>query len=56
MDGEIILNDETVELLVKQALVQAKAGCRHHRAVGHDGRPRRRDPRRRSMPRASSRR
>ena len=27
MDGEVILNDETVELLVKQALVQAKAGC-----------------------------
>ena len=27
MDGEVILNDETVEILVGQALVQAKAGC-----------------------------
>ena len=27
MDGETILNDETVELLVQQALVQAEAGC-----------------------------
>jgi porphobilinogen synthase len=27
MDGETILNDETVELLTRQALVQAKAGC-----------------------------
>lgn len=27
MDGEVILNDETVEILVGQSLVQAKAGC-----------------------------
>jgi porphobilinogen synthase len=27
MDGETILNDETVEILVQQALVQAEAGC-----------------------------
>ena len=27
MEGETILNDETVELLVGQALVQARAGC-----------------------------
>jgi porphobilinogen synthase len=27
MAGEIILNDETVELLVKQSLAQARAGC-----------------------------
>ena len=39
-----VLNDETVEVLVGQALNQAEAGRRHHRAVGHDGRPRRRDP------------
>ena len=32
----------------KQALVQAEAGVRHRRAVGHDGRPHRRDPRTRS--------
>src|SRR3546814_15071091 len=27
MRGEEILNDETIEVLVKQALVQAEAGC-----------------------------
>ena len=27
MEGEVILNDETVEILVGQALVQARAGC-----------------------------
>jgi porphobilinogen synthase len=27
MDGDTILNDETVELLVKQSLAQARAGC-----------------------------
>ncbi len=42
-DG-IILNDETVAMLVKQALVQARGRLRHHRAVRHDGRPRRRHP------------
>ena len=36
-DGTI-LNDETVAVLVKQALVQAEAGC-DIRAVRHDGRP-----------------
>ena len=27
LDGEVILNDETVEILCKQAVVQARAGC-----------------------------
>ncbi len=27
MEGEVILNDETVEILVRQALVQVEAGC-----------------------------
>ncbi len=27
MDGNVILNDETVEILVKQSLVQVEAGC-----------------------------
>ena len=27
MDGDVILNDETIEVLVRQALVQAAAGC-----------------------------
>jgi len=27
MDGDVILNDETLEVLVRQALVQAEAGC-----------------------------
>ena len=49
MRGGEILNDETVEVLVKQALVAGGSRLRHHRAVRHDGRPRRRDPRRRSM-------
>ena len=40
-----VLNDETTEVLVEQALVQAGGGRRHRRPVGHDGRPRRRDPR-----------
>ena len=39
-DGKI-LNDETVAVLVRQALVQAEAGMRHHRALRHDGRARR---------------
>ncbi len=41
-DG-VILNDETVEALVRMALAQAEAGGRYPRAVGHDGRPDRRD-------------
>jgi porphobilinogen synthase len=52
-DGRI-LNDETVAVLVRQALTQAEAGMRRHRAVGHDGRPHRRDPRARSTRRASA--
>ena len=39
-----IVNDETVAVLVEQALVQARGRLRHHRAVRHDGWPRRRDP------------
>ena len=27
MDGDVILNDETLDILVRQALVQAEAGC-----------------------------
>lgn len=27
MDGDVILNDETVEVLVRQSIVQAEAGC-----------------------------
>ena len=37
-------------MLVRQALIQAAGRLRHHRAVGHDGRAHRRDPRRRSTP------
>ena len=36
-----LLNDETVEVLVKQALVQSQAGCRYCCPVRHDGRPNR---------------
>jgi porphobilinogen synthase len=43
VDG-VIVNDETVEALVKMALAQAEAGRRHPRPVRHDGRPHRRDP------------
>ena len=43
-DRGCVINDDTVAVLVEQALVQAAAGRRHRRAVGHDGRPRRRDP------------
>ena len=42
-DGEI-LNDETVAVLVRQALRRSGSRLRHHRPVRHDGRPRRRDP------------
>ena len=44
-DTGYILNDETVEVLVKQALTQARGRRRHRRAQRHDGRPHRRDPR-----------
>ena len=50
MRGDEIVNDETVEVLVRQALCRGRSRLRHHRAVRHDGRARRRDPRRRSMP------
>ena len=52
--GDEIVNDETVEALVKQALNQARAGCRHRRAVRHDGRAHRRHPAGRSTRKASS--
>ncbi len=42
VDGEI-LNDETVEALVKMTAGAGRGRRRHHRAVGHDGRPHRRD-------------
>ena len=37
-DGDVD-NDATLELLCKEALSHARAGRRHGRAVGHDGRP-----------------
>ena len=46
-DG-IILNDETVAVLVRAGAGAGRGRLRHHRAVRHDGRARRRDPRRRS--------
>ena len=44
--GERILNDETVFVLWGQALNEARAGGRRHRAFRRDRRPRQRDPRR----------
>ena len=44
-DTGYVLNDETVVALVKQALLPRRGRRRHRRAVGHDGRPHRRDPR-----------
>ena len=41
-DGEVV-NDETVEALVKMALAQAEGRGRYPGAFGHDGRPDRRD-------------
>ena len=52
-DG-VILNDETIAALVRQAACLAARRLRHRRALGHDGRPDRRDPRRRSTPPGSS--
>ena len=46
-DG-VILNDETVAVLVQAGAGAGRGRLRHHRAVRHDGRPRRRDPQRRS--------
>ena len=45
LQGERILNDETVFVLAEQALNQARAGADIIAPVRHDGRPRRRDPR-----------
>lgn len=39
-----ILNDETIEMLVKQMLAQAQAGRRHRCAFRHDGRSYRHHP------------
>jgi porphobilinogen synthase len=44
-DG-VIVNDETVEALVKMALAQAEAGADILGSLGHDGRADRRDPHR----------
>ena len=44
-DTGYVLNDETVAALVKQALLPRRGRRRHRRAVGHDGRAHRRDPR-----------
>ena len=41
-----VANDETVEILCRQALVQAEAGCDVIAPSRHDGRARRRHPRR----------
>ena len=50
-DQGYILNDVTLDVLVKQALVQASVGGGGHRcAVGHDGWPHRQDPRRARRP------
>ena len=46
MRGEEILNDETVAVLVKQALESGPRRRRRDRPFRHDGRPRRGDPRR----------
>ena len=52
-DG-VILNDETVAVLVQQAVVEARSRRRHHRAVRHDGRARARDPHRARRRRTST--
>ncbi len=43
-DKGYVLNDITVEALVKQSLSPRRGRCGHRLAVGHDGRPHRRDP------------
>jgi delta-aminolevulinic acid dehydratase/porphobilinogen synthase len=35
-----VLNDETLEVLARQALVSCAGRCRHRRAIRHDGRSR----------------
>ena len=54
-DGEVD-NDSTLELLAKTALSHAEAGADVVAPVGHDGRPRRRDPRGARRGRATPRR
>ena len=49
-----IVNDETIEALVAPGARAGGGRLRHHRAVRHDGRPHRRDPRARSRPRATA--
>ena len=49
-------NDPTLELLARMAVSHARAGRGRRGALGHDGRARRRDPRRRSTRPASPRR
>ena len=44
MDGETILNDDTLEILVKQSLQPGGSRLRYDLAVRYDGRPRWRDP------------
>ncbi len=51
-DGDII-NDETVEVLVRAGLGRGGSRLRHHRAVRHDGWPGRGDPARASTERAT---
>ena len=46
MEGERILNDETVALLVAPGRAPGRGRRRHHRPLRHDGRARRRHPRR----------
>ena len=45
VDG-YVANDETLEILVQPGAGPGRSRLRHHRAVRHDGRPRRRHPRR----------
>ena len=48
-----VINDDTVEDPRRPGAGPGRGRRRHRRAVGHDGRPRRRDPRRRSRKRAT---
>ena len=51
----VVLNDETVGILVRQADAAGAGRGRHRRALRHDGRPRRRDPGRARRSRADRR-
>jgi porphobilinogen synthase len=44
IEDEYVVNDESLELLAKQALTHAEAGRGHHRSVGYDGRQGRGNP------------